>query len=158
MQKRDAGQETGRVRGLQSTDSNDFSFMYLQIPSIGLAEEVERDGVSLSRQGLTHMRYSGYPRNNSSNIVIVGHSIDYGRYIPPPFFYLSRVEEGDEIYLKYKGVQYVYEVVRNSVVESSEVGIEATISGKALITLYTCYPIFNPIYRYVVVGELVSIR
>ncbi len=152
--------EVGKVRdevmgdGLQ-VDADSFR---LYIPAIGLTEYVQ-EGRGYERglkDSLWHLPYTPAP-DAGGNTVIVGHSINYGSIIPPPFFYLNRVEIGDIIKVEYGGELFMYEIYEKIVVGSKEVDYEKSSEGQHIITLYTCTPILNPVNRLVVIGRVVSI-
>jgi sortase A len=129
----------------------------LTIPSIGLSSEVI-EGKSMKEsleKGLWRVPYTSFP-GEGGNTVIVGHSIDYSQWKPPHFFYLNRVVEGDYIYAEYNGELFKYLVYEKSVVKMSAVEYENISVTEEIITLYTCTPVVNPIYRLVIVGKVVS--
>ncbi|MBI2356588.1 sortase [Candidatus Dojkabacteria bacterium] len=132
--------------------------LYLTIPSIGLNEYVGvgRDGSESLKEGLWHIPYTYYPGENG-NVVIAGHSINYGSLVPPSFFYLHRVERGDTVEIEYKGRLFTYKVTNKSVVKPNDISVESSHNGEEILTLYTCTPILNPINRLVVTANLVSI-
>ena len=97
------------------------------------------------------------------NFVISGHSAgnvyqqgDY-KFI---FSGLTRMEEGDLIYVDYNQVRYTYRVTGTKVVNPSDVAALRKIAqdneGKPMITLLTCTPLGTSKYRLLVFGEQIA--
>lgn len=94
------------------------------------------------------------------NFAISGHSAgnvyqksDY-KFI---FSGLTRMAEGDLIYMDYNGTRYTYRVLGTKTVEPTDVAslsqIASDNSGKPMITLITCTPLGTSKYRLLVYGE-----
>lgn len=97
------------------------------------------------------------------NFVISGHSAgnvyqqsDY-KFI---FSGLTRMAEGDLIYMDYESTRYGYKVTGTKVVEPTDVASLVQIAndnaGKPMITLLTCTPLGTSRYRLLVFGEQIS--
>ena len=97
------------------------------------------------------------------NFVVSGHSAgniyqnsDY-KFV---FSGLTRLTEGDLIYVNYGGVRYTYTVIGNKTVEPTDVqslvDIAKEYPDKPLITLITCTPLGTSRYRLLVYAEQVS--
>ena len=71
------------------------------------------------------------------------------------FYFLDKLQVGDEIGIQWNGQLYTYQVVSSSVVPPTEVSVQGATSDTRL-TLYTCTPLFNPVNRLVVVAKPVS--
>lgn len=152
--------EVGKIDGVSDIDISQVNAdaFLISIPAIGLTEYVQ-EGRGYERglkDSLWHLPYTPTPESGG-NTVIVGHSINYGNIVPPPFFYLNRVEIGDIIKVEYGGELFNYEIYKKIVVGSKEVEYEKSSEGEHIITLYTCTPILNPVNRLVVIGRVVSI-
>ncbi len=95
------------------------------------------------------------------NFAISGHSAGnvYDPYNNYKFIFsgLTRLEEGDMIYMDYEGQRYSYIVRGSTVVEPTDVAELARIAndnpGKPMITLITCTPLGTSRYRLLVYGE-----
>ena len=97
------------------------------------------------------------------NFVVSGHSAGnvYGasdyKFI---FSGLTRMAEGDKLYVDYEGVRYTYRVQGTKVVEPTDVQSLVNIAndneGVPMITLITCTPLGTSRYRLLVYGEQIS--
>lgn len=138
------------------------------IPSIDLYESVVTSG-SLEEAGdsLWHSPFSMYPKEESGNIVIVGHR--YKNLVwdpisqktitvsprPATFFSLPKVVVGDSIYVSFDGTLHTYVVQDVLLVDETEVWIEDQ-TDQNMLTLYTCAPLFESTKRHVVRAILVE--
>lgn len=128
--------------------------MRLVIPRLELDTLVRGDtSQAMLSKGPGLYKYSQIPNTYNTNVSIAGH-----RDLPPyDFYYLDTVQEGDFIYLIYKGklFQYAYRSTRD---------IEPTdwdpirVYYDSRVTLTTCTPLGTFRKRMVVVGELVAVE
>jgi sortase A len=95
--------------------------------------------------------------NLGGNTVLSAHRFVYGIGKNAPFINLNMLNPKDNIYVYWKGKEYVYEVEEKIEVESNENWIMEGGSINTL-TLFTCTPLFNPVRRLVIISKLVSIR
>lgn len=102
------------------------------------------------KKGAWHLPFSSAP-DRGGNMVIAGHRFTYteSRSI---FYYLDKLQVGDEIGVKWHDVMYTYKVESSSVVEPTETSVEQPTSDTRL-TLYTCTPLWNPKQRLVIVAK-----
>lgn len=102
------------------------------------------------KKGAWHLPFSSTPDKNG-NTVIAGHRFTYteSRSI---FYYLDKLQLGDEIGVKWNDTLYTYEVTSIRVVTPTETSVQAA-TNDARLTLYTCTPIWNPKDRLVVVAK-----
>lgn len=127
----------------------------LTVPAMLLNTPILEGPVSQQYQilgrGIWRLPFSSTP-DKGGNTVIVGHRFTYTnpRGI---FYYLNKVQIGDEIGVAWSGKSYLYKVSSISEVPPTQVGIQAPTTD-ARLTLYTCTPLWNPKDRLVVVAEL----
>lgn len=126
----------------------------LVVPSIGINEPIkESSNIWVIRYGGTWRRPSSANPSLGGNTVIVGHRY-YGSE-GSTFYNLDQVAIGDEIAAYWEGVEYVYKVTEITVVDPSQVRIEAPTADKRL-TLYTCHPLWTSKNRLVIVAKPVE--
>lgn len=89
--------------------------------------------------GVAHMKGSSKP-DGEGNLVIFGHSSFYsndpGLY-KTIFKNLNELSPGDEIKIKYKGKDYLYQAEEQKIVEPEDVWV---ITASYDLTLITCWP------------------
>lgn len=128
-------------------DNFEFS---LVIPKIGLNTRVFPNIDSgnpdiylpILKKGVAHALHSSLP-NQSGPVFIFAHSTDnffnLTRY-NAVFFLLSKLDQGDSIYLFYNNQQYHYQVTHQQVVSPEDIpDLVSSIKDNTLI-LQTCYP------------------
>jgi len=117
--------------------------------------------MSAMNNGVAQYRIPGasaYP-GEIGNLVITGHSAgdvyssNQYKYI---FSGLERLENGDLIYVNYKSTRYTYRVVRQEVVEPTNVQALVINAEKPMLTLVTCTPLGTSRYRLLVFAEQIS--
>jgi LPXTG-site transpeptidase (sortase) family protein len=94
----------------------------------------------------------GSTPDKGSNTVMLAHRFTYTNP-RGTFYYLNKVNIGDELAVYYNNRKFVYKVVSISEVSPSDTAIEAPSSTPEL-TLYTCTPLWLPHDRLVVVANL----
>jgi sortase A len=114
-----------------------------------LVEGPVRDSFNLLNQGAWRLPFASTP-DKGGNTVIAGHRFSYTgpRGV---FYFLNKLEAGDEIGLWYQGTLYLYTVQSSRTVAPTEVGVQQPTSDTRL-TLYTCTPLWNPTNRLVIVA------
>jgi sortase A len=107
------------------------------------------------KKGAWHLPFSSTP-SKGGNTVIAGHRFTYteSRSV---FYYLDKLQKGDEIGIQWDGTTYTYEVVSTQVVPPTETSVQAT-TDDARLTLYTCTPVWNPKNRLVVVAKPIGVN
>lgn len=99
-----------------------------------------------------------YPSSSTpdkgGNTVITGHRF---RFRPPnntTFYLLDKISVNDEIVVIWENKEYRYKVKETKVVNPDQTEI-LNNTDQAILTLYTCTPLFTTKQRLVVVSELV---
>ena len=93
----------------------------------------------------------GSTPDQGGNTVLIGHRFTYTN--PKGiFYYMDKVQVGNEIGLVWNNTTYRYKVSAVSVVDPSDTAITDPTTD-ARITMYTCTPLWNPTHRLVVVAE-----
>lgn len=108
-------------------------------------------GLSL---GAWHIPESANPEK-PGNMVLTGHRF---KYLPPSnltFYLLDKIEAGDIVSVVWKNKTYYYKIKETKVVDKTDLSVEAK-SDQAILTIYTCTPIYSTEKRLVVIGELVE--
>lgn len=105
------------------------------------------------KKGAWRLPFSSTP-DKGGNTVIAGHRFTYteARSI---FYYLDKLQIGDEIGIQWEGKTYTYHVISTEVVAPTTMSVQEATSD-ARLTLYTCTPLWNPKERLVVVAKPVS--
>lgn len=153
--------EKSPVRGLASkrddvarqADSGVTGNM-LFIPALGLSEQIHEGSAEKLKHGVLHRSHTSTP-DHSGNTVFVGHRFMY--YVRGVFYHLDKVNEGDDILIHWNGKKYAYRVVETFVVPADRVSIEQQ-TDKAVLTLYTCTPLWSAKDRLVVRALLIEER
>jgi LPXTG-site transpeptidase (sortase) family protein len=103
------------------------------------------------RNGVAHYAGTALPGQNG-NVFISGHSSNFwwdpGKF-KQVFVLLDKVNEGDRIYVKYKGQSFIYVVESKKVVKPSQIEV-LNPSDHSIITLMTCTPVGTTLNRLVV--------
>lgn len=107
-------------------------------------------------KGVAHAKGTVYP-GQTGNVFIFSHSsqdfLTANRY-NSIFYLLSKLEKGDEIYLFYQGIPYVYRVTGHAVVQPSAVSYLTKKTNQRQLTLMTCWPPGTTLQRYIVTAEM----
>ena len=125
----------------------------LVIPKLSM-EQLVHEGSSASalKNGIWHRPQTSSP-DKASNTVLAGHRFTYsGQSV---FYNLDKLERGDQIVLYWDGKRYDYSVTDSLVVPPTQVAIEDPTS-EALLTLYTCTPLWSAKDRLVIQAKLVE--
>ena len=134
----------------------------VEVPIVfGSKTDVKSMNVAMSN-GVANFKVTGASAapGEIGNFVVSGHSAgniyqqsDY-KFI---FSGLTRMTNGDLIYVDYSKQRYTYRVVGSTVVDPSDVNALRKIAtdhpGKPMITLITCTPLGTSKYRLLVYGE-----
>ena len=140
--------------------NKDFSIV---IPKIGAVAPVivnvnpsDPDNyLSALRRGVAHAANTSLP-GEFGNTYIFAHSTDsfynVGAY-NAVFYLLGKLTKGDEIYIYYKGEEYIYIVSDKKVVAPDEVRYLGKQGDWNTLTLQTCYPPGTTLKRLVVIAN-----
>lgn len=129
----------------------------LVIPRMNLdtpiVEGPEQSSYALLNKGAWRLPFSTTP-DKGGNTVIAGHRFSYTgpRGI---FYFLGKLQPGDEIALRWNGTLHTYKVENSRTVDATEVSVQQPTDDTRL-TLYTCTPLINPVNRLVVVAKPVT--
>ena len=124
----------------------------LVVPAMLLDDPIfEGPTVATANKGVWHRPNSSSP-DQGGNTVLVGHRFTYTtpRGI---FYYLDKLEVGNEIGVFWNHHKYLYKVSTTEVVQPDSIDVEANTTGSQL-TLYTCTPLWWPKNRLVVIAQL----
>ncbi len=118
-----------------------------------LVEGPMKDSFNLLNKGAWRLPISTSP-DEGGNTVIAGHRFSYTgpRGV---FYYLNKLQPGDDIGLWYHGTLYRYAVQSSRTVKATEVSVQQPTADTRL-TLYTCTPLWNPVDRLVIVAKPVG--
>ncbi len=120
----------------------------------------DEDKVQLAlRRGVVHYGTTALP-GQAGNIVMLGHSS--GQLWAPGdykfvFTLLDKVQQGDRIFVDYKGTRYIYRVTSTIVVNPSDVSVVQP-TPQPQLTLITCTPVGTSKQRLVVRAAQISPR
>jgi len=150
---------TPQANSEQSTPTEDMSGNRLIIPRMLMNTKIVEGPTSNPygnlKKGAWRLPFSSTP-DKGGNTVIAGHRFTYteSRSI---FYYLDKLQVGDEIGVQWNGTTYTYKVVSTSVVPPTETSVQAATDDNRL-TLYTCTPVWNPKNRLVVVAKPIGVN
>lgn len=140
----------------------DFSIVIPKIKATApIVENVNpldsREYLAALKNGVAHAEGTASP-GNVGNVYLFAHSTDafynVGRY-NAIFFLIGHLNEGDEIYIYYRGREYKYIVYDKKVVEPTDTKyLGALTEGEKTLTLQTCYPPGTTFKRLVVLAKL----
>lgn len=125
------------------------------IPAMMLNQQTlegpESDWFNILYKGIWRWPGSSTP-DEGGNTVFLSHRFSY---TGPrgAFYYLNKLQIGNEIGVVWNGKTYTYSVVSSQIVPPTDTGIENNTSD-AQITLFTCTPLWHPVDRLVVVAKL----
>lgn len=145
------------TKSTSSTPVEDMSGNRIIIPRMSLntplLEGPQSDSFNLLKAGAWHLPFSTDP-TKGGNMVVAAHRFSYTG--PRGLFYfLDKLQTGDEIGIQWDGKLYSYQVVSSRTVAPTEVSVQQPTDDTRL-TLYTCTPLFNPVNRLVVVAKPVA--
>jgi sortase A len=124
---------------------------HLVIPKIGV-DEIVVEGVTLSdlKKGPGHYPETPMP-GQKGNAAIAGHRTTYGA----PFNRIDELVGGDEILVTTLQGSFRYEVIRQRIVEPTEVSVLDDKKDNRL-TLTACHPKYSARQRIVVIAKLAA--
>ncbi len=121
------------------------------VPKIGAAEKIkanvdpsnEKEYLEVLRTAIAHAKGTAYPGIDGTTYLFA-HSADnfwnVGRY-NAVFYLLKELENGDDVFLFFKGKRYNYEVYDKKIVDATDIGyIDAALGQGERIILQTCWP------------------
>ncbi len=124
----------------------------LIIPAMQYDEPIiEGKTITALRYGPWHIPTGSAP-DTGGNTVIAGHRFTYTNP-RGTFYYLNKVQVGDEIAIVWNGKTYKYDVTQTEVVAPTDTAVENQ-TAKPTLTLFTCTPLWLPKNRLVVIASL----
>jgi sortase A len=125
----------------------------LVIPQMGLDATVHEGlNAAVLSQGIWRRPQTSTPDKNG-NTVLVAHRFTYQS--PAFFYHLDKLKINDTFSLYWNGKEYAYKVKEVKIVEPSEISIENQ-TDSAILTLYTCTPMWSAKQRLVVISDLIG--
>ena len=109
-------------------------------------------------KGALHLRGTGFPWEQGSNVYIAGHRLGYlGTDSYLVFWDLNKLAQGDEVFLSAAdGTRYTYRVFDSFVVGPLDRQVTEPVPGKSIISLQTCtLPDYSD--RLIVQAELTDV-
>lgn len=134
-------------QGKDAFADQNASFFTLSIPKLGIDNATVAVGGEDLSESLILFPGTALP-GKRGNAVIFGHSILPLYYDPKDylaiFSTIDRLEKGDEVYINYDGISYVYSVKDMFEVKPTDIEIlEQNLDGSYL-SLVTCSPMGHP--------------
>jgi sortase A len=125
---------------------------YLEVPKVGIALPIyEGTSDAVLKRGSGWLEGSSLPvGGESTHTVLTGHN---GLPTSRLFTDITKLEVGDEFFIRNFAEILAYRVVEIQVVEPHEVAGMGIVKGKDLATLLTCYPYMINSHRLLVTGE-----
>ncbi len=147
--------------GVATTPENEA--LSLTVPKMSRVENVPvytagaGDNAALD-EGAVHVRGTGFPWEDESNVYIAGHRLGYpntGSFLV--FYDLHKLKNGDDVVLRDSdGKRYIYRVFDEVVVEPDRVEVTEPVAGKNIVSLQACtLPDYSK--RLIVQAELVEV-
>ena len=127
--------------------ANNVRFYTITIPSLNISDATVSIGGEDLSDNLIQYPGTALPGKNG-NSVIFGHSIlplffDPENYLSI-FSTLDKLDKGDEVYIDYDGISYIYKVEDLFEVKPTDIQILGQDSNGSFITLVTCTPMGDP--------------
>lgn len=116
-----------------------------------IVEGAADQGQANLAKGAWHLPFSKTP-NQPGNTVIASHRFAYNGPGQGHFYFLNKLEPGDEIGVRWENIMHRYKVESVTTVPPTAVQIQEQ-DGSDKLTLYTCTPLVNPVNRLVVVAR-----
>jgi sortase A len=121
---------------VNTINDNKDGIAVINIEKIDLKETIYEDTIkSTSIKGIVLFKEYGRPNIEYSNTIIGAHSGN-GKY--SLFTDLDKLDNGDSVFLTYKGTKYTYKVIDVSLVYKTNNKILNNIKDKTTLTLFTC--------------------
>ncbi len=125
----------------------------LVLPNISFDEPIiVGDDPNNVHLGVWHRPHTSTP-DKGGNTVLVGHRFSYSS--PATFYHLDKVTAGESFAIWWEGQEYVYTVTETFIVPATAIEIESNTS-EAIVTIYTCTPLWTAENRLVVRAKLVN--
>lgn len=135
----------------------------LTVPKMSRVKDVpvftaEADNEAALDEGAIHVRGTGFPWEDESNVYIAGHRLGYpntGSFLV--FYDLHKLKNGDNVVLRdADGKRYLYRVFDEFVVAPNQTEVTKPVAGKNIVSLQACtLPDYSK--RLIVQAELVEV-
>lgn len=123
----------------------------LVIPSLGLTQLIHEGlGEATLNKGVWRRPLSSSP-DKQSNTVLTGHRFTYSGH--SVFYYLDKVQVGEQIHIFWESKRYTYTVAQLLEVSPDRGEIEAA-TAEPTLTIYTCTPVWSAKNRLVIQATL----
>ena len=127
----------------------------LLIPRLGMQEVIHTGPTTAElSKGVWLIPNTSTP-DRDSNTVVIGHRFTYAG--PAVFYFLDKVQVNDPIVIDWDHREYTYKVQAIDIVPPTDISVEAPTT-KAMLTLYTCTPLWTAQNRLVIHASLEGIR
>jgi sortase A len=137
--------------------------LFVTIPKLGVDHVRAHYGPANDeyglKQGLLHVKGTGFPWQRRANVYIAGHDLGFpGTDSDKIFWNLQKLEPGDTFTIEdSNGVVYQYRVYKQFQIEPSETWVLNPVEGKNVATLQTCRPHKVWDHRLLIRAELVNV-
>lgn len=165
--------ETNVSKLKQVVDTSYSSPMYINIPDIGIENIKVTPNIESSsedfyksalKSGVAHFKYTPLPgaEGEEGNSFIYGHSGTDGYFNQNPnnpeviFTKLKNIKVGTKVSIQKDNETFEYSVIREKIVDPSDLSVLDGIAGKETITLMTCYPWGVGTHRFIVIAERIK--
>lgn len=137
-----------------SRPSKDLTWLgVIKLPTIQISENVVEGIEDELLYAVGHAPGTALP-GQEGNCFLAGHrNYVYMR----PFRYLDKIEVGDPVFVSDDAWVYEYEVYEIFEVTPEDVWVLSPVEGEShVLTLMTCTPVMNPVYRLIARARLVN--
>lgn len=151
IEQLEVGEKSSAQTGNQAAPKEGSAIGELSIPKIDLRVAMaEGAGQEDLRYAVGHLPQSGRLGKMNENFVVLGHrSYTSGKF----FNRLNEVEKGDEILLRNAEGAWKYVVTEKRIISPDQVEVTKPVSGRSMVTLITCHPMYSSKQRLVVFAE-----
>ncbi|CAN5886373.1 hypothetical protein BH23ACT11_BH23ACT11_29910 [soil metagenome] len=129
-----------------------------QIADDAVPDTTGDDEQSLKENAAIHLKGTGFPWQEGSNVYLAGHRLGYpGTDSFLAFFDLNKLKKGDKAFVTdADGTKYTYEVYKEFIVGPADLYVTEPVPGRNILTLQTCtLPDYSK--RLIVQAELIEV-
>lgn len=144
--------EEDNVKYIDRSSITDLK-MAIEIPKIGVnAAVVNGTTPEYLKEGPGLYEISPLPGDENANVLIAAHRTTYGAW----FRKVDKLNEGDDIILKFQGKNYNYKIEKVFTIEKNDWSVTEP-QGYSSLTLTSCHPLGSSRQRIVVRAKLDNI-